>query len=341
VSGFPRFSDPRRCFALRREFRHLGAAGDYRNPSNPIGQEPFVSSSLNSLVVPKRGVVDFEKIMAIPDQGRRERAFRKGVMKLLKPIGISRKTHLPPNPGIINDGPVLWVSGIVDLLITGKSDVHAHDLLRLVPSLRDEEEAIAYDTFGQTPSKRTLLVEPFRSNENVDVEQFRSTLNVIDRKKPNWNDPEKAVNIEAAEDLVVYAVIEYTRKITAHAMAMGACLEANPNFDPSDPAQATLFKDKLDAIYKKLYKPDARSPPTFKVPGYGATTADRYIELLAADVLINPSVTASKFPTHATHNLLCALHQNLAVDREWIIGTALTAGAPGNMITAQIAFQRT
>jgi len=54
-------------FGLRREFRFMG--GDGGSSDNSIGQQPFVSASLCGMVVPRvNGVVDFDRVLAIPDQ---------------------------------------------------------------------------------------------------------------------------------------------------------------------------------------------------------------------------------------------------------------------------------
>jgi hypothetical protein len=330
------------AFGLREEFAFMGAK------LNEIGQAIPVSSSLNDLIVPKNnGIVDFDLIMAIPDQLRRNKAWVRGVKQIIYPWGLPRAQHDKiTEAAIIANGsvyasvnpPVLRTSGIVDVYCNGDQDIHVGAFVRVRPMLPHEKEA-HNSKFGTNESRRCLIVEPFNSNENVGVPTLRETLNMEDRRKPDFTGkPEQSVDIEITEDLVINPIIEYTRKTVLHAMAMATCLQRNPNFKPlPGSADLQMFKDEMDKWYKKLYA--TNSTESLMVPGYGNVTPSRYVELLAGDMLMDKSVTDKKFPP-TTHNLLGAMHQNFLADLEWVVGRAVTMGTPRHMFTIQLGMQR-
>jgi hypothetical protein len=295
-------------------------------------------------------------------QVRRDRAWRNGVKKVIIPWGTSRKDHasimaagsMTSGPVKTNDGPVIQMTGLVgccffpnsrqqvDVLVTGRKDIYVGQLVCLVPPLRNESEMIAVKTFGQTETRRALLVEPFDGNENIDIDHVRTMLSINERRKPDWNTakPDLAVELDITEDVVTFSVVEFTRKVMLHTMTQTQCM-AVAGWDPATQTGKDLFKSKLDANYALLYTQNPNKLEVFKLPGFGTATPSRYVELLACDMLMDQADTLStkRFPP-TTHNLLGALHMNLDMDMEWIVGRAVTTGVPGNMMTINMGLLR-
>ena len=336
-----RLNEP--LYTLRRPFRSMGGGGDYKNINNPFGQEPYVASSLNGLVVPKRNeVVDFERILATKDQKRRDRLIKAGIKKIIRPFGFSIKHHkTQPRPDAPRDNPLAQLSGPLTVLNTGIEEIFVGDLIKLEPPLFDQAETCTRKMFGQTKTKRSLIVAPFRGPETHDVQSVREALNVTNKrvKANDFDHPEKAENVDPMLDGEVFSLVDYTKKVMLHTYAYAAAattLGAAVTFDPRVAVHEGLYKDAQQKIYNLLYKP-GDSPPTMNVFKYGAVTPQRYVELLAADIL---PMAISDRVSPATDNLMQAIVKSFEEEKTWIVGVALEAASPGSNFLMNSGFSR-
>jgi hypothetical protein len=317
---------------------------------NSIGQHFAVSSSMNGWICPRKtDFADFDHIMAIQDAARRNYAFRNAVRTMYIIWGTSMKEHtkiqgtgfVSNSPDTMPDGPAVVTTGLVDVLVTGKKNIAVGQLVCAVPPLRDEAETKATSMFGQTESRRALLIEPYEGNESMNVTEMRKFLGLEFTRKPEWDakKAEVSVNVDELEELVIATLVEHTRKAVLHAMAMATTMAANPAFNPAIDADKAVFDSNLDKWHNKLYNMGLNTADVMMVPGFGAVTPARYVELLAADMLVDREMTGRDY-AKTTHNLLGALAQNLMNDMRGILGRATTTGTPGHMMQLNLCTNR-
>ena len=319
----------------------MGGGGAYTNIKDPLQQAPFVACSLNGFCVPRDNpVVDFQRILAIKDQARRDRMFVLGMKRVIQPFGTSLKAHqgLPTADGENRDPPIAVMSGPVGTLLTGRKDANVGDLIEVVPCLPTQATTKVYDMFNQTATKRQLIVRPYEGVEGHDIQSVRDALNIDGKrlKMPDYVNVEKAENLDAMMETEVFSLVDYTKHVLLHALPLERATAAHgPN--PSSPAFLATYKQQQEAVYAALYKPDENNPATVNLPKYGKATLQRYAELLVGDVL--PKIADVK-TLPVTENLLQALDQVFQESQQWILGVASTAAAPGSIITVQTGFRR-